>query len=108
MERRIINAPGLAPPRGYQDAVLTTGVKEFLALGGHVAFDAARVIAHPGELVPQFRLALVNLKATLDAAGFAFDDVVKLAIYVVDVAEYRAKSKELGAAWRGVFGRAFP
>jgi enamine deaminase RidA (YjgF/YER057c/UK114 family) len=108
MELKSINAPGFVPPKGYQDAVLATDVRTLLALGGHVAFDAARRIVSPGELVPQFRAALVNLKATLEAAGFAFEAVVKLTIYVVDVVEYRAKTKELGAAWRDVFGRAFP
>jgi enamine deaminase RidA (YjgF/YER057c/UK114 family) len=105
---RPVNAPTLSPPRGYQDAVVADGIREFLALGGHVAFDAERRIAHKGDLVAQFRLSLRNLKATLDAAGFPFESVVKLTIYTTDVPGYRAKTKELGAAWREVFGKVFP
>ena len=108
MERRNLFAPGFIPPRGYQDAVHTTGAREYLALGGHVAFDADRRILHPGDLIRQFRVTLENVKSTLTSAGFAFDDVVKLTIHVVNVAEYRANLKELGAIWREVFGRVFP
>lgn len=107
-ERRNVVAPGFVAPRGYQDAVVVEDGRRILALGGHVAFDAERRLLHAGDLVLQFRVALTNLKATLGAAGFAFEDVVKLTVHVVDVPAYRARTKELGAIWREVFGRTFP
>lgn len=108
MERKNVIAAGFSTPRGYQDAVLTTGGAAVLALGGHVAFDAERRLLFPDDLLGQFRVVLSNLQGTLAAAGFTFADVVKLTVHVTDVPLYRAKVKELGAIWRDVCGRQFP
>lgn len=108
MERRPVLASGFVQPRGYEDAVLVTGSRRLLALGGHVAFDAERRLLHPGDLPAQFGVAIRNLKGTLAAAGFTIADVLKLTIYATDVPAYRAHLKELGAQWKEVFGRHFP
>jgi enamine deaminase RidA (YjgF/YER057c/UK114 family) len=108
VERRNVTAAGFSAPRGYQDAVCTTEARQWLVLGGHVAFDAERRLLHPGDLLGQFRVVLANLQGTLAAAGFAFTDVVKLTVHVTDVPLYRAKVKELGAIWREICGRHYP
>lgn len=108
MERRNVAAPGMAKPKGYEDAVLLAGAQKILVLGGHVAFDEDRRIVHPGDLVAQVRVTLVNMKATLVAAGLDVGDLVKLTIHVTDVPAYRAKLAEIGQVWRGVFGKHYP
>ncbi|HYC78256.1 MAG TPA: Rid family hydrolase [Planctomycetota bacterium] len=108
MERHNVVAPGFVPPRGYQDAVVVAGAGTWLVLGGHVAFDAERRLLHPGDLLGQFRVVLRNLRATVESAGFAVEDLVKLVVHVTDVAAYRASVKPLGAIWREELGRHFP
>jgi enamine deaminase RidA (YjgF/YER057c/UK114 family) len=108
MERRDIEAPGLAKPKGYEDAVLCGGVKEILFLGGHVAFDENRKILSPGDLVAQVRVTLQNLRSTLQAAGLNVSNLVKLTIHVTDVAAYRERLPEIGRTWREVFGKHYP
>lgn len=108
MERRNVSAPGMAKPKGYEDAVLLDGAQKVLVLGGHVAFDADRKILYPGDVVAQMRVTLGNIKATLQAAGMHAGDLVKLTIHVTDVAGYRTKMSELGRVWREVFGKHYP
>lgn len=108
MERRPVLASGFSQPRGYEDGILVTDRRRFLALGGHVAFDHERRILHPDDLVKQFGVAIRNLKATLAAAGMSIADVIKLTIHVTDVPAYRANLKSIGAEWKEVFGRHFP
>src|SRR5262245_35939665 len=96
MERRNVTPPGMARPRGYEDAVLLGGAQKILFLGGHVAFDQSRRIVSPGDLVAQTRVTLQNLRATLQAAGLDVGDLVKLTIHVTDVAAYRQKLGEIG------------
>ncbi len=77
-------------------------------LGGHVAFDEQRRIVSPGELLPQIRQTLKNLRGTLGAAGFTPVDLVKLKIHVTDVAAYQTQLKAIGAIWQQELGPVYP
>ena len=77
-------------------------------LAGQVAVDDSGAIVGKGDLVAQFRQVCRNLHATITAAGGAMDDIVKLNIYVLDVAAYKRQLKELGAVYREYFGKHFP
>lgn len=105
---RNLAIPGSTPPRGYSDATLVGRAGHTIFLGGHVAFDTRRNILHPGQLVPQMRQALINLKATLSAAGALPEHLVKLNIYTLDVPAYRSHLREIGEVWREVLGPAYP
>jgi enamine deaminase RidA (YjgF/YER057c/UK114 family) len=56
----------------------------------------------------QFRQVCENLKAVLLARGGKMTDIVKLTIYVLSKADYRARGKEIGAVYREFFGRHYP
>ena len=77
-------------------------------LAGQVAVDEHGTIVGKGDLVAQFRQVCRNLHATVTAAGGAMDDIVKLNIYVLDVAAYKRQLKELGPVYREYFGKHFP
>ncbi len=49
-----------------------------------------------------------NIQTVLSAAGGEMSDVVKLTIYVLDVADYKAHLREIGAVYREYFGKHFP
>ena len=102
-----VNPPTVAKPAGYSHAYETQGGKT-VYLAGQVAFDKDGQVVGTGDLVAQFRQVCENLKAVLLARGGQMEDIVKLTIYVLSKADYKARSKEIGAVYREYFGRHFP
>ena len=104
---RPVNPPALAKPVGFSHGVEATGGR-LLFIAGQVARDGAGNVVGKGDLVAQFRQVCENLRTVVAAAGGQLADVVKLTIYVLDVADYKARLKPLGAVYREYFGRHFP
>lgn len=77
-------------------------------VAGQVAMDSDGRIVGRGDLVAQFRQTCANLQTVLNAAGGELTDLVKLTIYVLDVAEYRKNLKPIGDVYREYFGKHFP
>jgi enamine deaminase RidA (YjgF/YER057c/UK114 family) len=76
-------------------------------LAGQLGLDRdGRVV--PGGMVAQFEQALSNVLAALAAAGGHPSDLASLTIYLVDVDDYQAKAKEIGAVWRRLAGSDYP
>ena len=101
-----INPPGLAAPRGFSHAVSTTRQRT-VYLAGQTALDAeARIVGD--DVVSQFEQALSNLLAALAAAGGSGGDLVTVTVYVVDLDDYIARSREIGAVWRRLVGTDYP
>jgi enamine deaminase RidA (YjgF/YER057c/UK114 family) len=105
--REIINPPELAPPRGFNHAIIVEGGR-LLMLAGQDASDAEGRIVAPGDLVAQYEQVVRNLKAVVEAAGGELRDIVKLNIYVTDRDGYRARLKALGEIHRAYFGSHYP
>ena len=101
-----INPPSLPAPSGFTHAVIATGGR-LVFLAGQTALDASGAIVGD-NVVEQFELALANLLTALDAAGGMPTDLASLTVYVVDLADYRAHGKEIGAVWRRLAGRNYP
>jgi len=102
----LVNPEGLAPPAGYAHAAVGEGRP--VALAGQIGCDETGRVEAPGDLVAQFGKALDNLLAALAACGGAPEDLASLRLYVTDVPAYRAKLRELGAAYRARLGKHFP
>ena len=101
-----INPPGLAAPRGFSHAVSTTRQRT-VYLAGQTALDAeARIVGD--DVVSQFEQALSNLLAALAAAGGSGGDLATVTVYVVDLDDYIARSREIGAVWRRLVGTDYP
>jgi enamine deaminase RidA (YjgF/YER057c/UK114 family) len=58
--------------------------------------------------VAQFRQVCRNIQTVMSAAGGEMTDLVKLTIYVLDVADYKAHVREIGTVYREYFGKHFP
>ncbi|QSR29078.1 enamine deaminase RidA [Nocardioides sp. S5] len=99
-----INPTSLPEPRGYSHGTLSGNT---LYLGGQTALDANMAIV-PGGIVEQFRQAFGNVLATLSAAGGIPEDLVSITIYLTDIPDYQAHSKEIGQAWRELAGPVYP
>ncbi len=83
MEKKFINPPTLATPRGYTHVVTASGGK-MVFIAGQVAWDVKGEIVGKGDLRAQATQAYANLKAALAAAGATTADVVKMNTYVVN------------------------
>src|SRR5215472_3156019 len=101
-----VNPPSLPAPSGFSHAVVATGGR-LVFLAGQTALDASGSIAGK-SLVEQFEQALKNLLTALDAAGGSPEHLASLTIYTVDLADYRAHGREIGAVWRRLAGREYP
>ncbi len=102
-----VNPPTLAKPLGYSHAVEVQGGKT-LYVSGQVALDRDGKLVGQGDMAAQFRQICLNLKAVLVARAGQLDDIVKLTIYVLDKAAYKARAKDIGEVYREYFGRRFP
>lgn len=100
-----INPDTLARPSGFSHAVVGEGKLVFLA--GQTAMDADGHIVGTG-VVEQFEQALGNLLTALRAAGGEPNQLASVTIYIVDVADYRAHAREVGAVWQRLVGRDYP
>jgi enamine deaminase RidA (YjgF/YER057c/UK114 family) len=101
-----VNPPSLAAPSGFAHAVVSTGGR-IVFLAGQTALDADGAIVS-GTIVEQFEQALANLLTALTAAGGQPADLASLTVYAVDLADYRAHGREIGAVWRRLAGRDYP
>jgi enamine deaminase RidA (YjgF/YER057c/UK114 family) len=106
MDVERINPAELGRPSGFSHAVaMTAGRMVFLAGQIGLGRDGKLV---SGGVVAQFEQALANLLTALAAAGGHPDDLVSLTIYIVDLADYQAHAKEIGAVWRRQVGAEYP
>jgi enamine deaminase RidA (YjgF/YER057c/UK114 family) len=101
-----VNPASLPAPSGFSHAVIATSGR-LVFLAGQTALDASGAIVGD-NVVEQFERALANLQTALDAAGGMPTDLASLTVYVVDLADYRAHGKQIGAAWRRLAGRNYP
>jgi enamine deaminase RidA (YjgF/YER057c/UK114 family) len=101
-----VNPPELGKPSGYSHAVSVTADK-IVFLAGQTALNQDNKII--GEtVVEQFEQALGNLLTALRAAGGRPADLVSVTIYIVDMDDYKAHAREIGAVWRRLAGTEYP
>jgi enamine deaminase RidA (YjgF/YER057c/UK114 family) len=101
-----INPAELGRPSGFSHAVVTD-TDRLVFLAGQTALDAGGRVAGDG-VVEQFEQALGNLLTALSAAGGRPEDLVSLTVYIVDMDDYRAHAREIGAVWRRLAGTEYP
>lgn len=89
MVRNFINPPAMAAPFGYTHLVETAGGRT-IYFSGQVGLSPDGQAVGLGDTGVQARQAFANIAAGLEAVGGTFDDVVKLTIFMIDVADFRA------------------
>ena len=102
----ILQPDGWAPAKGYANGVVAEGRTVFVA--GQIGWNPATCIIEHDDFVAQARQALRNVAAVLSEAGAEPRHVVRLIWYLTDRREYLDAARDLGAAYREVFGRHFP
>jgi enamine deaminase RidA (YjgF/YER057c/UK114 family) len=101
-----VNPAGLARPSGFSHAVVATGSR-IVFLAGQTATGPEGLI-EGGTVAAQFERALGNLLHALGEAGGAPEHLASLTIYAVDLEDYRAHAREIGAVWRRLAGPRYP
>jgi enamine deaminase RidA (YjgF/YER057c/UK114 family) len=101
---RVLQPAGWPRPKGYSNGILAEG--RLVVTGGIVGWNAQGVF--PDTFLGQARQVFENIAAILAEAGAGPEHLVRLTWYVTDIDEYLAAPRELGAAYRDVFGRNFP
>jgi reactive intermediate/imine deaminase len=88
MPQHYVRPDGTPPVNGYSHAVAFTG--RMIAVSGQVPLDAAGRLVGPGDPLAQARQVFENLAAVLTAAGAALTDIVKLTVFLTDLADLDA------------------
>lgn len=101
---RILLPEGWPRPKGYAHGIAAKGTTLFL--GGQIGWDEKGAFA--SGFVGQVRQALKNITRLLEEAGAAPDAVVRLNWFVTDLAAYNGNLKDIGKAYRDVFGAHYP
>src|SRR5215472_16703991 len=86
--QHVVAPDGVAAGRGYSQVV--TGRGRLVVVSGQIAQDERGELVGPGDPAAQTRQVFENLGRCLAAAGAGFGDVVKLAFFVLDVADLPA------------------
>lgn len=103
----VVLPKGWPRPRGYANGLRIPAGRDLLVLAGQIGWDASEHIVGPG-FVEQFRQALANVLALVEAAGGRAEDIVRLTMFCADREAYLAALPEVGAAYREVLGRHYP
>lgn len=86
---RFVNPATLPPSPGYTQVVIASAGRT-AHISGQVALDTSGAIVGPGDFRAQARQVFENLKAALAAGGASFADIVKITIFVLDMANLPA------------------
>jgi enamine deaminase RidA (YjgF/YER057c/UK114 family) len=100
-----INPASLPKPSGFSHAVVARGTTILLA--GQTGMDSSGAIVD-GGIVAQFEQALSNLLTALREAGGFPDGLAALTVYIVDMDDYRAHARDIGAVWKRLVGTDYP
>ena len=101
----ILQPKGWASPQGYANGIAAEGRQVFIA--GQVGWDTQERMVGD-DLVAQIEQALKNIVSVLAEAGGAPHHITRMNWYIIDKADYVARRKEIGVAYRRVIGKHYP
>ncbi|GAA1717936.1 RidA family protein [Fodinicola feengrottensis] len=85
MRHHLLRPAGLPPVNGYSHAVVYKG--QTVVISGQVPLDADGVLVGPDDPAAQIEQVFTNLETALAAAGATMADVVKLTVFLTDLAD---------------------
>jgi 2-iminobutanoate/2-iminopropanoate deaminase len=101
-KREEIRVPGQPEPISHYTDAVRAG--ELLFVSGCVPVDGEGRLVGGDDVVAQARQVLANVEAVLTAAGATFADVVKVTVYLTDIADRAA----INPVRQEVFGATRP
>ena len=104
MAKTILTTPKVAVPSGIMSQGVKVPAGNMVFVSGQVGRNAQGEVAK-GDIRAQTRQALENVKSVLEAAGASMDDIVKVTVFVTNVAEQYAPIHEVRAEF---FAKDYP
>ena len=104
MTRSTVHADAAPAPVGPYSHAASSGEQGLLHLSGQTPIDPATGRLVDGDVSTQARQVFTNLQAVLAAAGRTLDDVVKVNVYLVDMADFSA----INEVYATVFAEPYP
>jgi 2-iminobutanoate/2-iminopropanoate deaminase len=89
------NAPEAIGP--YSQAVVHNGIAY---LSGQIPLDPSTMKIVEGDIVVQTERVFENLRAVLEAAGSGFDKVLKMTVFLKDMADFPKMNEVYGKHFR--------
>ena len=105
MINKIIQPDGWAPAKGYANGVLTRG--KTLYIGGQIGWNSEKVFVSK-DFIGQMEQVLNNIKKIVETAGGQVESITRLTWFLIDKNDYLSNQRNVGEAYRRVFGRHFP
>jgi len=103
-EFKVLQPAEWPAPKGYANGIAAEGRQIFIA--GQIGWDDKGKVRN--GFTAQVEQALGNVIRVLKEAGGEPRHIVRLNWYVTDKAEYVARQREIGEAYRRTIGRHFP
>ena len=103
-----VEPEGWETPSGYSNGIVAPSGARLVFVAGQIAWDADQVVVGKDDFTAQFRQALANVLAVVEAAGGEPAHLASLTVFVTDKQRYVASTKALGAIWRELVGRHYP
>ena len=101
--KEIISAPGAPRAIGPYSQAVRVAAGGMLFCSGQIPIDPVTGQIVEGSAGLQARQVMENLKAVIEAAGFAMEDIVKTTIYLADMAGFAEVNKTYESFFHGNF-----
>jgi reactive intermediate/imine deaminase len=101
MQQHLIQPEGMPPTKGYSHVVTFTGT--MVMISGQIPLDAEGRLVGAGDARAQMRQVFHNLQMALAAAGARMADLVKLTVFLTnmaDLGDFREVRDEFVDPWR--------
>lgn len=102
----VLQPAGWARPRGYANGIAATG--RLVVTAGQIGWNPETCQFETDDFASQTAQTLKNVAAVLREAGAEPHHLVRMTWYLTDKPAYLAAQREIGQAWRAVFGRHYP
>lgn len=97
MAKTILVSPILATPNGIMSHGVEVPAGKMIFVSGQVARNSRGEIVGKGDIAAQTRQVLENMKSVLAQGGATMDDVVKVTVFVTNVAEHYSQIHQVRA-----------
>ena len=99
MAKTILQSPKVSATRGIMSQGVKVPAGNLVFVSGQVYRNAQGEIVGKGDIVAQTRQVLENMKSVLAAGGATMDDVVKVTVFVTNVAEHYSQIHQVRAEY---------